>query len=70
MPDAVDPYTVLGVPRSATLAEITHAYRQKLRAEHPDTRNPQAGAASHADERLQRLLDAYAILRDPTRRAA
>ncbi len=69
MPDALDPYTVLGVPRSATPAEITHAYRQKLRAQHPDTRGPQEGAAP-GDEQLQRLLAAYAILRDSARRAA
>lgn len=70
MPDALDPYTVLAVPRSATPAEITHAYRQKVRAQHPDTRTPGEGAATVADEQLQRLMRAYAILRDPARRAA
>ncbi len=70
MPDPLDPYTVLGVSASATPAEIAHAYRQKLRAQHPDTRSVQAGAAPLADEELQRLLVAYAILRDPARRAA
>jgi curved DNA-binding protein CbpA len=70
MPDAIDPYTVLGVPRSATPAEITRAYRQKLRAQHPDTRSPHEGATPVADEQLRRLLSAYAILRDSARRAA
>lgn len=70
MPDALDPYTVLGVSVSATPAEIAHAYRQKLRAQHPDTRSMQTGAAAVADEQLQRLLAAYAILGDPARRAA
>ena len=70
MPDTLDPYTVLGVSRSATPAEITHAYRQKLRAQHPDTRSPQEAAARVGDEQLQRLLAAYAILRDSARRAA
>ena len=70
MPDGFDPYTVLGVSASATPAEITHAYRQKLRAQHPDTRTTPAGAAPPADEQLQRVLAAYAILRDPARRAA
>ena len=72
MPDALDPYAVLGVSSSATPAEIAHAYRQKLRAQHPDTRTTQAGAgaAPVADEQLHRVLAAYAILRDPVRRAA
>ena len=70
MPDALDPYTVLGVSASATPAEIAHAYRQKLRAQHPDTRSMHAAAAPLADEQLQRLLAAYAVLRDPARRAA
>ena len=70
MPDGFDPYAALGVSASATLAEITHAYRQKLRAQHPDTRSTPAGTAPGADEQLQRLLAAYAILRDPARRAA
>ena len=70
MSDALDPYAVLGVSPSATPAEIAHAYRQRLRAQHPDTRTTQTGAAPVADEQLQRLLAAYAILRDPARRAA
>ena len=35
-----DPYLVLGVSPTATQAEITHAYRTRLRAHHPDTRHP------------------------------
>jgi hypothetical protein len=34
-----DPYLVLGVSPTATQAEITHAYRDRLRAHHPDTRH-------------------------------
>ncbi|KAA8963418.1 J domain-containing protein [Mycobacterium sp.] len=63
-----DPYTVLGVSRTATQAEITHAYRRQLRDYHPDRR-----AGDHnsgADERLRQILAAYALLRDPRRRAA
>jgi len=33
-----DPYLVLGVSPTATQAQITHAYRTRLRAHHPDTR--------------------------------
>ena len=62
-----DPYLVLGVSPTATQAEITHAYRTRLRAHHPDTR--QTPASQTADEHLRQLLAAYALLRDPTRRA-
>jgi curved DNA-binding protein CbpA len=62
-----DPYLVLGVSPTATQAEITHAYRTHLRSHHPDTRHT---SSSHtADECLRQVLAAYAILRDPTRRA-
>lgn len=62
-----DPYRVLGVSPAATQDEITHAFRTQLRANHPDTR--QTPSAHTGDEHLQRLLAAYAQLRDPTRRA-
>jgi curved DNA-binding protein CbpA len=62
-----DPYLVLGVSPTATQAEITHAYRTRLRAHHPDTR--QTPCSQTADEHLRQLLAAYALLRDPTRRA-
>lgn len=70
MPDALDPYAVLGVSPSATHAEIAHAYRQRLHAQHPDTRTAPTRAVAAADEDLRRVLAAYAILRDPARRAA
>jgi curved DNA-binding protein CbpA len=62
-----DPYLVLGVLPTATQAAITHAYRTRLRAQHPDTR--QTPSSHTADEHLRQLLAAYALLRDPTRRA-
>jgi curved DNA-binding protein CbpA len=62
-----DPYLVLGVPPTATQAEIIRAYRTHLRAHHPDTRP--ARSAHTADEHLRRVLAAYALLRDPARRA-
>src|SRR6201999_2340420 len=62
-----DPYLVLGVSPTATQAEITHAYRTRLRAHHPDTRHT---PPSHtADDDLRQVLAAYALLRDPARRA-
>lgn len=62
-----DPYVILGVSPTATKAEITHAYRTRLRAHHPDTRR--APSSQSADEDLRQVLTAYALLRDPARRA-
>jgi curved DNA-binding protein CbpA len=62
-----DPYLVLGVSPTATQAEITHAYRTRLRAHHPDTRRTPSPRT--ADEHLLQVLAAYALLRDPARRA-
>ncbi|WP_102143437.1 J domain-containing protein [Mycobacterium hubeiense] len=64
-----DPYAVLGVSPTATQAEIAHAYRHQLRALHPDTRASAADPMSADDERLQRVVAAYGLLRDPARRA-
>jgi len=63
-----DPYQVLGVSPIATQAEITHAYRRQLRDHHPDMRFRESNSA--AGERLRQILAAYALLRDPRRRAA
>lgn len=63
----MDPYEVLEVSRTATPAEITHAYRRKLHTHHPDTRSQTSPAG--ADERLRDIVAAYAVLRDPKRRA-
>lgn len=65
--DQPDPYVVLGVSPTATPSQITHAYRTQLRAHHPDTRH---GPTPQADENLRKLLAAYALLRDPSRRSA
>ena len=63
-----DPYSVLGVSRTATRDEITHAYRRHLRDYHPDRRAGDSNSGS--DERLRQILAAYALLRDAHRRAA
>ncbi|MBO0884166.1 MAG: J domain-containing protein, partial [Mycobacterium sp.] len=63
-----DPYVVLGVSPTATLAEITHAYRRHLRDHHPDIRPPAPNG--DADERLRQIVAAYTSLRDQHRRAA
>ena len=65
--ETFDPYAVLGVPSTASQAEITHAYRTRLRSHHPDTRD--APSSRWADDHLRDVLAAYALLRDPARRA-
>ncbi|WP_206641606.1 J domain-containing protein [Nonomuraea polychroma] len=61
-----DHYMVLGVEPSASTAQITSAYRRLVRVLHPDARP--AGPA--ARDRFAEVVDAYAVLRDPARRAA
>lgn len=65
-----DLYAILGVPPSATQAEISHAYRALLRRHHPDTRTPDDESQNAAsDTTLQQILAAYTVLHDPARRA-
>ena len=63
-----DPYAVLGVTVVATPAEISHAFRVKVRDLHPDTRHAPAGGAA-GDTQLGQLIAAYHLLRDPETRA-
>lgn len=67
-----NPYDVLGLTPHATRAEISRAYRTHARRLHPDTRraddNPPPD--TDADGDLRRVLAAYALLSNPTRRAA
>ncbi|HEX7321773.1 MAG TPA: J domain-containing protein [Mycobacterium sp.] len=66
-----DPYTVLNVSPIATPDEITRAYRRQLRVHHPDIRSAATEPSDNpdADGLLREILDAYALLRDPRRRA-
>jgi DnaJ domain len=59
---SIDPYAVLGVPRTATRAEIARAYRALARQHHPD-----AGAAP--SPQMARINEAWFVLRDASRRA-
>jgi curved DNA-binding protein CbpA len=68
--NAFDPYATLGVAATASQDQITHAYRRKLHALHPDTRDASTPADPAADEQLRRIMAAYALLRDRARRAA
>jgi len=69
MADADDPYTALGVARSATQAEIKAAYQTLVLKYHPDLHqeNPLADLAA---ERMIAINAAYELLSDPVRRAA
>ncbi|MGW1346743.1 J domain-containing protein [Kribbella sp. NPDC002412] len=64
----LDPYAILGVTVEASDDDLDHAFRGLVRQLHPDTRT--AASDDDADRRLQELLNAYATLRDPIRRAA
>jgi curved DNA-binding protein CbpA len=64
-----DPYAVLGVPATATADEIRRAYLRQVRVHHLDTRPAHLQSKPFADEPLRRVVAAYALLRDPERRA-
>ena len=58
-----DYYAVLGVPKTASQAEIKKAYRKLARELHPDTNKDPA-----AERRFKDANEAHAVLSDPTRR--
>ena len=61
----IDPYRLLQVDPSADAEVIAAAYRRLARLHHPDlSRDPDA------EQRMAELNAAWAILRDPERRAA
>jgi curved DNA-binding protein CbpA len=60
-----DHYAVLGLPSSATLADIKKAFRQQAAAYHPD-RNPDPQAPA----RFRAVQTAYAVLSDADQRQA
>jgi DnaJ-class molecular chaperone len=59
-----DYYEILGVPRTASQAEIKKAFRKLARDHHPD-RNPNDAAA---EKRFKDINEANAVLSDPEKR--
>jgi curved DNA-binding protein len=64
-PEFQDYYRTLGVPRSATQAEIKKAFRKLARESHPD-KHP---GDSVAERRFKEINEANAVLSDPSKRA-
>lgn len=61
---ARDCYAILGVPRTASDAEIKRAFRRKARELHPDV-----NASPDAEARFKELNAAYQVLGDPVKRS-
>jgi DnaJ-class molecular chaperone len=61
---ADDPYSVLGVPRTASDEDVTKAFRKLAKESHPDLHPGDKQAA----ERFKRISGAYDILGDPEKR--
>jgi len=60
-----DPYTVLGVTRSASADDIKKAYRKLAKQHHPDLKPGHAGN----EERFKEISAAYTLLSDAEKRA-
>ncbi len=59
-----DYYQILGVPRTASQAEVKKAFRKLAREHHPD-RNPNDAGA---EKRFKDVNEAHAVLADPEKR--
>ena len=63
--DFRDYYTIIGVKRDASQDEIKRAYRKLARKFHPDV-----SKEANAEARFKEVGEAYAVLKDPEKRAA
>jgi formylglycine-generating enzyme required for sulfatase activity len=68
MQDEQDFYSILGVARDASEAEIRRAFRARAKAHHPDIAAASGSAGGEYD--FGRLTEAYETLKDPERRQA
>jgi len=59
-----DYYEILGVPRTASEAEIKKAFRKLAREYHPDV----AKNKKQAEEKFKEINEAYEVLSDPSKR--
>ncbi|MDQ0922002.1 DnaJ-class molecular chaperone [Pseudarthrobacter sp. W1I19] len=79
MSNIPDYYATLRVPRDATQQQISRAYRALMRSHHPDLDAGRANPGSQQgspvkipqqpEGELLRIMQAFAVLRDPSRRA-
>lgn len=79
MNEIPDYYGTLRVPREASQQQISRAYRALMRSHHPDLDAGRANPSSQAGDpgtnlpppeaELLRIMQAFAVLRDPARRA-
>ena len=63
--DFKDYYNIMGLDRNASQDEIKRAYRKLARKYHPDV-----SKEADAEARFKELGEAYAVLKDPEKRAA
>src|ERR1700742_5114694 len=59
-----DYYKTLGVPKTATAAEIKKSYRELARKYHPDANK----GSSDAEDRFKEITEAYNVLSDEKQR--
>jgi hypothetical protein len=68
-----DHYATLGVSRTASHEQIRRAYRERMRAAHPDSSGERTSGASRpsgsAAAEVTRIAEAWDVLSSPTRRA-
>lgn len=62
---AEDFYTLLGIDKNATKADIKKAYRKKASKYHPDV-----SKEANAEEQFKAVAEAYEVLKDPEKRKA
>lgn len=65
MAEEEDYYKILGVDKSASQDDITHAYRELAKKWHPDVNH-----SPDATKMFEKITKAYEVLKDPQKRAA